>query len=556
MKNSNNTSLFQREQVRESLKQSLIKLHPGMMMRNPIMFTVEIATMIMLLVTVYSLFSDGQGDFLYNFLVFVILFLTLLFANFAEAIAEARGKAQADSLRRTREETPAKLIVDGTVTVINSSQLKKGDYFECVAGDIIPADGEVVEGLASIDESAITGESAPVIRESGGDKSSVTGGTKVLSDRIKVLVTARPGESFLDKMIALVEGASRQKTPNEIALTILLAVFTLVFLVVCITLKPAADYSGTEISIAALISLFVCLIPTTIGGLLSAIGIAGMNRALRANVITKSGKAVETAGDISTLLLDKTGTITIGNRKATGFFPVQGFDKQAFVEACLMSSVSDDTPEGKSIIELGHEYGVHMRNLHTEGARMIQFTAETKCSGINLSDGTEIRKGAFDTIRKIAEEAGNPFPKEAEEIIERVAGNGGTPLVVCINRKVVGVIELQDIIKPGIEERFERLRKMGVKTVMVTGDNPSTARYIAEKAGVDDFIAEAKPEDKLSYIRKEQASGKLVAMMGDGTNDAPALAQADVGVAMNSGTQAAKEAGNMVDLDNDPHQID
>lgn len=555
MKNSNNTSLFQREQVRESLKQSLIKLHPGMMMRNPIMFTVEIATMIMLLVTVYSLFSDGQGDFLYNFLVFVILFLTLLFANFAEAIAEARGKAQADSLRRTREETPAKLIVDGTVTVINSSQLKKGDYFECVAGDIIPADGEVVEGLASIDESAITGESAPVIRESGGDKSSVTGGTKVLSDRIKVLVTARPGESFLDKMIALVEGASRQKTPNEIALTILLAVFTLVFLVVCITLKPAADYSGTEISIAALISLFVCLIPTTIGGLLSAIGIAGMNRALRANVITKSGKAVETAGDISTLLLDKTGTITIGNRKATGFFPVQGFDKQAFVEACLMSSVSDDTPEGKSIIELGHEYGVHMRNLHTEGARMIQFTAETKCSGINLSDGTEIRKGAFDTIRKIAEEAGNPFPKEAEEIIERVAGNGGTPLVVCINRKVVGVIELQDIIKPGIEERFERLLKMGVKTVMVTGDNPSTARYIAEKAGVDDFIAEAKPEDKLSYIRKEQASGKLVAMMGDGTNDAPALAQADVGVAMNSGTQAAKEAGNMVDLDNDPTKL-
>ena len=555
MKNSNNTSLFEREQVRESLKQSLIKLHPGMMMRNPIMFTVEIATMIMLLVTVYSLFSDGQGAFLYNFLVFVILFLTLLFANFAEAIAETRGKAQADSLRKTREETPAKLIVDGTVTVINSSQLKKGDYFECVAGDIIPADGEVVEGLASIDESAITGESAPVIRESGGDKSSVTGGTKVLSDRIKVLVTARPGESFLDKMIALVEGASRQKTPNEIALTILLAVFTLVFLVVCITLKPIADYSGTEISIAALISLFVCLIPTTIGGLLSAIGIAGMNRALRANVITKSGKAVETAGDISTLLLDKTGTITIGNRKATGFFPVQGFDKQAFVEACLMSSVSDDTPEGKSIIELGHEYGVHMRNLHTEGARMIQFTAETKCSGINLSDGTEIRKGAFDTIRKMTEEAGNPFPKEAEEIIDKVAGNGGTPLVVCINRKVVGVIELQDIIKPGIEERFERLRKMGVKTVMVTGDNPSTARYIAEKAGVDDFIAEAKPEDKMNYIRKEQASGKLVAMMGDGTNDAPALAQADVGVAMNSGTQAAKEAGNMVDLDNDPTKL-
>ena len=553
-KNTNN-SLFQKDQLKASLKQSFVKLNPRLMVKNPIMFTVEIATFFMLPVTVYSAVSGAQGSVIYNFSVFVILFLTLLFANFAEAIAEARGKAQADSLRKTREETPAKRVTDGKLESVSSSQLKKGDVFECEAGDVIPADGEIIEGLASIDESAITGESAPVIRESGGDKSSVTGGTKVLSDRIKVLVTARPGESFLDKMIALVEGASRQKTPNEIALTILLAVFTLVFLVVCITLKPIADYSGTEISIAALISLFVCLIPTTIGGLLSAIGIAGMNRALRANVITKSGKAVETAGDISTLLLDKTGTITIGNRKATGFFPVQGFDKQAFVEACLMSSVSDDTPEGKSIIELGHEYGVHMRNLHTEGARMIQFTAETKCSGINLSDGTEIRKGAFDTIRKMTEEAGNPFPKEAEEIIDKVAGNGGTPLVVCINRKVVGVIELQDIIKPGIEERFERLRKMGVKTVMVTGDNPSTARYIAEKAGVDDFIAEAKPEDKLSYIRKEQASGKLVAMMGDGTNDAPALAQADVGVAMNSGTQAAKEAGNMVDLDNDPTKL-
>ena len=553
-KESRKATLFDKGLVKTALIQSFAMLNPRTMARNPVMFVTEIGAALTTLVWIIDI-CGGHANILYTTLVTAVLWLTVLFANFAEALAEARGKAQADSLRRTREETPAKLIVDGTVTVINSSQLKKGDYFECVAGDIIPADGEVVEGLASIDESAITGESAPVIRESGGDKSSVTGGTKVLSDRIKVLVTARPGESFLDKMIALVEGASRQKTPNEIALTILLAVFTLVFLVVCITLKPAADYSGTEISIAALISLFVCLIPTTIGGLLSAIGIAGMNRALRANVITKSGKAVETAGDISTLLLDKTGTITIGNRKATGFFPVQGFDKQDFVEACLMSSVSDDTPEGKSIIELGHEYGVHMRNLHTEGARMIQFTAETKCSGINLSDGTEIRKGAFDTIRKITEEAGNPFPKEAEEIIERVAGNGGTPLVVCINRKVVGVIELQDIIKPGIEERFERLRKMGVKTVMVTGDNPSTARYIAEKAGVDDFIAEAKPEDKLSYIRKEQASGKLVAMMGDGTNDAPALAQADVGVAMNSGTQAAKEAGNMVDLDNDPTKL-
>ena len=427
--------------------------------------------------------------------------------------------------------------------------------FECEAGDVIPADGEIIEGLASIDESAITGESAPVIREAGGDKSSVTGGTKVLSDHIKVVVTSQPGESFLDKMIALVEGASRQKTPNEIALTILLAVFTLVFLIVCITLKPFADYSNTVITIAAFCSLFVCLIPTTIGGLLSAIGIAGMDRALRANVITKSGKAVETAGDIDTLLLDKTGTITIGNRKATEFYPVAGMDKHAFIEACLMSSVSDDTPEGKSIIELGREMGVRMRTLNTEGAHMIKFTAETKCSGINLKGGTEIRKGAFDAIRRIAMEAGNKFPKDTEDIIQAISANGGTPLVVCIDKKVAGVIELQDVIKPGIEERFERLRKMGVKTVMVTGDNPLTAKYIAEKAGVDDFIAEAKPEDKMNYIKKEQAAGKLVAMMGDGTNDAPALAQANVGVAMNSGTQAAKEAGNMVDLDNDPTKL-
>ena len=519
------------------------------------MFTVEVSTLIMLFVTIYSVFGTSQGSFVYNLWVFIILFLTLLFANFAEAIAEARGKAQADSLRRTREETPAKLIVNGKVKTVSSSQLKKGDIFECEAGDVIPADGEIIEGLASIDESAITGESAPVIREAGGDKNSVTGGTKVLSDHIKVVVTTQPGESFLDKMIALVEGASRQKTPNEIALTILLAVFTLVFLVVCITLKPMADYSNTVITIAAFLSLFVCLIPTTIGGLLSAIGIAGMDRALRANVITKSGKAVETAGDVDTLLLDKTGTITIGNRKATDFYPVNGLEKRRFIEVCMLSSVSDDTPEGKSIIELGREQGLRMRDLNTEGAHMIKFTAETKCSGINLEDGTQIRKGAFDAIRNIVNEAGNEFPEEIEEIIKRISGNGGTPLVVCINKKIAGVIELQDIIKPGIEERFERLRKMGVKTVMVTGDNPLTAKYIAEKAGVDDFIAEAKPEDKMNYIKKEQAAGKLVAMMGDGTNDAPALAQANVGVAMNSGTQAAKEAGNMVDLDNDPTKL-
>ena len=533
-----NTSLFQKDQVMESLKQSFVKLNPKMMVKNPIMFTVEVSTVIMGFVTVYSAFSTSQGSFTYNLWIFVILFLTLLFANFAEAIAEARGKAQADSLRKTREETPAKLIVNGKVTTVSSSQLKKGDIFECEAGDVIPADGEIIEGLASIDESAITGESAPVIREAGGDKSSVTGGTKVLSDHIRAVVTTQPGESFLDKMIALVEGASRQKTPNEIALTILLAVFTLVFLVVCITLKPLADYSGTVITIAAFLSLFVCLIPTTIGGLLSAIGIAGMDRALRANVITKSGKAVETAGDIDTLLLDKTGTITIGNRKATAFYPVAGLDKRRFIEACMLSSASDDTPEGKSIIELGREQGLRMRNLHTEGAHMIRFTAETKCSGINLADGTQIRKGAFDAIRTIVSEAGNEFPEETEEIIRRITSNGGTPLVVCINKEIAGVIELQDIIKPGIRERFERLRKMGVKTVMVTGDNPLTAKYIAEKAGVDDFIAEAKPEDKMNYIKKEQAAGKLVAMMGDGTNDAPALAQANVGVAMNSGTQA------------------
>lgn len=553
-KNKNN-SLFQKDQLKASLKQSFVKLNPRLMVKNPIMFTVEIATFFMLPVTVYSAVSDAQGSVIYNFSVFVILFLTLLFANFAEAIAEARGKAQADSLRKTREETPAKRVTGGKLESVSSSQLKKGDVFECEAGDVIPADGEIIEGLASIDESAITGESAPVIREAGGDKSSVTGGTKVLSDRIRVVVTTQPGESFLDKMIALVEGASRQKTPNEIALTILLAVFTLVFLVVCITLKPMADYSGTTITIAAFLSLFVCLIPTTIGGLLSAIGIAGMDRALRANVITKSGKAVETAGDVDTLLLDKTGTITIGNRKATAFHPVKEIPLHRFVEICMLSSVADDTPEGKSIIELGREQGIRMHTLQTEGAHIIQFTAETKCSGIDLKDGTQIRKGAFDAIRSLTQVAGHDFPRETEDAIRNISGNGGTPLVVCVNQKVAGVIELQDIIKPGIEERFERLRKMGVKTVMVTGDNPLTAQYIAKKAGVDDFIAEAKPEDKMNYIRREQAAGKLVAMMGDGTNDAPALAQANVGVAMNSGTQAAKEAGNMVDLDNDPTKL-
>ena len=556
MKTKNN-KLFDKQLLRESLRASVRKLAPRTMIKNPIMFTVEIVTAMMLTMLFYILLSGdtSQGTFGYNLVIFLVLLATLLFANFAEAIAEARGKAQADSLRKTREETPAKLVAGGSVQIISSSALKKNDIFECVAGDTIPADGEIIEGLASIDESAITGESAPVIREAGGDKSSVMGGTKVLSDRIRAKVTAQPGESFLDKMIALVEGASRQKTPNEIALTILLAGFTLVFVIVCATLKPFADYVGANLTIAALISLFVCLIPTTIGGLLSAIGIAGMDRALQANVITKSGRAVETAGDVDTLLLDKTGTITIGNRKATRFHPIAGTDPAQLIRTCMLSSVSDETPEGKSILELGRSQNVTINDMEIAGARMIKFTAETKCSGADLADGRRIRKGAFEAIRRIVEQAGHPFDTEVERTVKKISENGGTPLVVCENEKVTGVIELQDIIKPGIRERFDRLRRMGVKTVMVTGDNPLTAKYIAEKAGVDDFIAEAKPEDKMEYIKREQQSGKLVAMMGDGTNDAPALAQADVGVAMNSGTQAAKEAGNMVDLDNDPTKL-
>ncbi len=553
-KNKSNT-LFESKQVKEALWQSFTKLNPKLMFKNPVMFTVEIGTAIMFIVCIAIVMgAQNQGSFIYNFIVFFILLLTLLFANFAEAIAEARGKAQADSLRKTREETPARQILpNGDIKNVSSASLKKGDVFICEAGDLIATDGEIIEGLATIDESAITGESAPVIRESGGDKSSVTGGTKVLSDKIKVIVTSEPGESFLDKMIALVEGASRQKTPNEIALTILLAAFTLIFVIVCVTLKPFADYAKAPITIAAFISLFVCLIPTTIGGLLSAIGIAGMDRALRANVITKSGKAVETAGDIDVLLLDKTGTITIGNRKATHFYPTFGVSHDEFVQSAVLSSLADDTPEGKSIVELaGNDVA---QKLSIEGATLIKFTAETRTSGVVLKDGTNIRKGAQDAAKNISEQAGNKFPEDTAKQVIEISSNGGTPLVVIKNGKVQGVIELQDIIKTGMKERFDRLRKMGVKTVMVTGDNPLTAKFIAEKAGVDDFIAEAKPEDKMNYIKAEQQSGKLVAMMGDGTNDAPALAQADVGVAMNSGTQAAKEAGNMVDLDNDPTKL-
>ncbi|WP_461450217.1 potassium-transporting ATPase subunit KdpB [Mucilaginibacter sp.] len=554
MKSDKNT-LFQADQMKDAFVQSFIKLDPRILVRNPVMFTVEIGTVVMLIVTIFSFTNTGQGGWGYNFTIFLVLFLTVLFANFAEAIAEARGKAQAESLRKTRSETPARLLVDGKEQTIMSSLLKKGDIFICETNDTIPTDGEIIEGIATIDESAITGESAPVIRESGGDKSSVTGGTKVLSDRIKVQVTTQPGESFLDKMIALVEGASRQKTPNEIALTILLAGFTLIFVIVCITLKPFGDYANTPITIAAFISLFVCLIPTTIGGLLSAIGIAGMDRALRANVITKSGKAVETAGDLDVLLLDKTGTITIGNRKATNFYPATGVNEADFIKACVLSSLADETPEGKSIVELAEQNKNMVVTKAPENSVFIKFTAETRSSGLDTPDGTRVRKGAFDSIRTMAIKAGHAFPAEVEVNVKTIASNGGTPLVVSQNEEILGVIELQDIIKPGIAERFERLRRMGVKTVMVTGDNPLTAKFIAEKAGVDDFIAEAKPEDKMNYIKVEQQQGKLVAMMGDGTNDAPALAQADVGVAMNSGTQAAKEAGNMVDLDNDPTKL-
>lgn len=555
---NNQNSLFGGQLMREAFVQSFVKLNPKIMYRNPVMFTVEIGTAVMLIVCI-AIFNgaQNQGSLIYNFIIFLILLSTLLFANFAEALAEARGKAQADSLRKTREDTPAKKIfplgefrVD-EIQIVSSSTLVKDDIFICEAGDIIPTDGEIIEGLASIDESAITGESAPVIREAGGDKSSVTGGTKVLSDSIKVKVTSEPGESFLDKMIALVEGASRQKTPNEIALTILLAAFTIIFIIVCVTLKSFADYAKSPITIAAFISLFVCLIPTTIGGLLSAIGIAGMDRALRANVITKSGKAVETAGDIDVLLLDKTGTITIGNRKATHFYPASSVPEKHLIRCAVLSSLADETPEGKSIIELAE---VDPKSYHITNPIFIKFTAETRSSGIDF-DTTRIRKGAYDSIKYITEKAGNIFPNDISERVKIISNAGGTPLVVSENEIVIGVIELQDIIKTGIYERFERLRKMGVKTVMVTGDNPLTAKFIAEAAGVDDFIAEAKPEDKMNYIRKEQQSGKLVAMMGDGTNDAPALAQADVGVAMNSGTQAAKEAGNMVDLDNDPTKL-
>ncbi len=552
------SKLFQKDLVIQALKDSFIKLNPKAMIKNPVMFVVEIGTVIMLVMSVYLFLKPDpvQGSFTYNLSIALILFVTVLFANFAEALAEARGKAQAETLRKTRQETPANVVMpNGERKVVMSSELKKGDVFITTSGELIATDGEIIEGIATIDESAITGESAPVIREAGGDRSGVTGGTKVLTDEIKVQVTTEKGESFLDKMITLVEGAKRQKTPNEIALTILLSGFTIMFLIVTVTLEPFGRYANTPIAIASLISLFVCLIPTTIGGLLSAIGIAGMDRALRANIIAKSGRAVETAGDIDVLLLDKTGTITIGNRKATNFYNVNGMPDGEFIKYCALSSISDETPEGKSILELAKKSNIEVNMNDHLNDTFIKFTAQTRMSGLDTKSGLSVRKGSIDTIRNLVQSNGGTIPVNMQKIVDEIANNGGTPLAVSVNGKAAGVIQLEDIIKTGIQERFQRLRKMGVKTGMVTGDNPLTAKFIAGKAGVDDFIAEAKPEDKMNYIKAEQKSGKLVAMMGDGTNDAPALAQADVGVAMNSGTQAAKEAGNMVDLENDPTKL-
>lgn len=536
--------------VKIALINSFKKLNPRLLIKNPIMFTVEISTIIMIIICISLVFNHNSSQqFWYNIWVTLILFITLFFANFAEALAESRGISQAENLRKTRESTPTTLL-DGTV--VSSASLKKGDIFVCVAGDTIPSDGDIIEGIASIDESAITGESAPVIREAGGDKTSVTGGTRILSDKIVVKVTTEMGESFLDKMISLVEGATRQKAPNEIALTILLAGFTIAILIVISTMYVFSIYTKISLQVFDLIALFICLIPTTIGGLLSSIAIAGMDRALKANVITKNGKAVETAGDIDVLLLDKTGTITIGNRKATHYYITPGIEEKHFIECLTLSSYFDETQEGKSIIELTN-YSV-ATILEKDTPQVVTFSAETKFSGIDLPN-RKIRKGAKEAIVMLAQRKGHPYPPEIAEKVIQISNAGGTPLLLAENDVILGAIELQDIIKLGIHERFLRLRKMGIKTVMVTGDNYLTAKYIAEKVGVDDFIAEAKPEDKMRYIIQEQSQGKLVAMMGDGTNDAPALAQADVGVAMNNGTQAAKEAGNMVDLENDPTKL-
>ena len=541
-----------------SIKGAFVKLDPRYMMKNPVMFVVEIGFVICTLLVFFPhLFHDeGNNLSLYNAIVALILFVTLLFANFAESVAEGRGKAQAETLKKTKKDTKARLVfADGTEKIVTSSELKKGDIVLVKAGELIPNDGEIIEGIASVDESAITGESAPVTKESGGDFASVTGGTTVVSDWIKVAITSEPGHSFLDKMISMVEGASRQKTPNEIALNTLLVSLTIIFLIVIVTLYPMASYLNVKIPISTLIALTVCLIPTTIGALLSAIGIAGMDRVTRFNVIAMSGKAVEACGDVDTMILDKTGTITFGNRLASDFINVDNVKKEDLIHYSCIASLQDDTPEGKSTVDLAKTLGCNILADDYKDATFIEFTASSKMSGVDLVDGTMIRKGAGDAIIKFVKENGGIIPEDLSNKIDQISKLGGTPLAVCVNNKIYGVIYLKDTVKPGLRERFERLRKIGIKTIMCTGDNPLTAATIAAEAGVDGYIAECKPEDKIETIKKEQSQGKIVAMTGDGTNDAPALAQADVGIAMNSGTTAAKEAANMVDLDSDPTKI-
>ena len=556
MSKKQNKKLLTPEILKQALIGSVKKLDPRYMLKNPVMFVVETGFLITLLLTIVpGLFGEGDtGLRTYNLIVSIILLVTVLFANFAESVAEGRGKAQAASLKKTQKDTEAHLLnQDGSETIVSSSELKKGDVVMVSAGEVIPGDGEVIEGIASVDESAITGESAPVVRESGGDFCSVTGGTTVVSDWLKIRITSDPGNSFLDRMIALVEGASRKKTPNEIALSTLLVSLTIIFLIVMVTLYPIGMYCGVQLPLSTLIALMVCLIPTTIGGLLSAIGIACMDRVTRFNVIAMSGKAVEACGDVDTMILDKTGTITFGNRLAADFFPVKGASRSDLIRCAALTSLHDETPEGKSTLELARRLGDNSEEI--PGSSFMEFTAQTRMSGVDLPDGTKVRKGASDAIEQYVMSQGGKVPADLHAHVEKVSSLGGTPLVVCQNKQVLGVIYLKDTVKPGMAERFERLRAIGIKTIMCTGDNPLTAATIAKEAGVDGFIAECKPEDKISVIKKEQAEGKIVAMTGDGTNDAPALAQANVGLAMNSGTTAAKEAANMVDLDSDPTKI-
>ncbi|MGO4180022.1 potassium-transporting ATPase subunit KdpB [Paenibacillus sp. TAF43_2] len=555
MNKNKKNNLLSGDAVKHAVIDSFVKLNPVTMMKNPVMFVVEVGTVIVLLMTIFPNYFNSQERIGFNITVFFILLFTLLFANFAEAIAEGRGKAQANSLKKSKQEMSANKLVGSSIVVVSSTELRKGDIFIVSQGEMIPGDGEVIEGLASVDESAITGESAPVIKEAGGDFSSVTGGTRVVSDKIKVRMTSDPGESFIDRMIALVEGAKRQKTPNEIALNTLLTSLTIIFLIVVVTLAPIADYLGIHLEIPVLIALLVCLIPTTIGGLLSAIGIAGMDRVTQFNVLAMSGKAVEAAGDINTMILDKTGTITFGNRMASELVPVGGSNLQALSGWASISSLKDETPEGRSVLEWMKKQGLSYDASLAEGGEFIEFKAETRMSGIDLANGRRVRKGSVDAVRKWVASQGGTIPSDLDNISNTIATLGGTPLAVAVDNQIFGVIYLKDTVKPGMKERFDQLREMGIKTIMCTGDNPLTAATIAHEAGVDDFIAESRPEDKIAVIRREQAEGKMVAMTGDGTNDAPALAQADVGLAMNSGTIAAKEAANMVDLDSDPSKI-